>query len=106
MHLWRRSYDVPPPNGEALKDTAARTLPFYERSILGDIRQGKDVLVVAHGNSNRSIVMELDQLSEEQVPGLELPTGVPLLYELKEDGTVLDKKVLDLDDEPADAEPQ
>ncbi|MBW3578063.1 MAG: 2,3-bisphosphoglycerate-dependent phosphoglycerate mutase [Actinobacteria bacterium] len=106
VHLWRRSYDVPPPNGEALKDTAARTLPFYERSILGDIRQGKDVLVVAHGNSNRSIVMELDQLSEEQVPGLELPTGVPLLYELKEDGTVLDKKVLDLDEEPADAEPQ
>ncbi|HEX2028589.1 MAG TPA: 2,3-diphosphoglycerate-dependent phosphoglycerate mutase [Nitriliruptorales bacterium] len=97
VHLWRRSYDIPPPNGEALKDTAARTMPFFERSILGDIRQGKDVLVVAHGNSNRSIVMVLDDLSEEEVPGLELPTGVPLLYELEKDGDVLDKRVLELD---------
>lgn len=94
VHLWRRSYDIPPPNGEALKDTAARTLPFFERAILGDIRQGKDVLVVAHGNSNRSIVMVLDDLAEDEVPGLELPTGVPLVYDLSEDGTVRDKQVL------------
>lgn len=101
VHLWRRSYDIPPPNGEALKDTSARTLPFFERSILGDIRLGKDVLVVAHGNSNRSIVMALDDLSEEEVPGLELPTGVPLIYDMDGNGNVTDKHVLELDeDEP------
>lgn len=94
VKLWRRSYDVPPPNGEALKDTAARTLPFYERAILGDIRQGKNVLVVAHGNSNRSIVMALDKLTEQQVIELNLETGVPLLYDLDPDGTVRSKKVL------------
>lgn len=96
VHLWRRSYDIPPPNGEALKDTAARTLPFFQRAILGDIALGKDVLVVAHGNSNRSIVMWLDDLSEDEVPGLELPTGVPLVYEVDEQGAVEDKRVLDL----------
>jgi 2,3-bisphosphoglycerate-dependent phosphoglycerate mutase len=62
VHIWRRSFATPPPNGEALKDTAARTLPFFQRAILGDIAQGKNVLVVAHGNSNRSIVMQLDDL--------------------------------------------
>jgi 2,3-bisphosphoglycerate-dependent phosphoglycerate mutase len=94
VHIWRRSFATPPPNGEALKDTAARTLPFFERAILGDIRQGKDVLVVAHGNSNRSIVMQLDDLDEEGVLALELKTGVPLVYELAEDGTVRDKTIL------------
>lgn len=93
VKIWRRSYDTPPPNGEALKDTAARTLPFFERCIMGDIRQGKNVLVVAHGNSNRSIVMKLDQLTGEQVLGLELGTGVPLVYEMSEDGSVLSKHV-------------
>ncbi len=96
VHLWRRSYDIPPPNGESLKDTSARTLPFYERAILQDIRLGKNVLVVAHGNSNRSIVMMLDDLNEDDVPGLELPLGVPLIYDLEEDGTVRDKRVLEL----------
>jgi len=94
VHIWRRSYDVPPPNGEALKDTAARTLPFFQRCIMGDIRQGKDVLVVAHGNSNRSIVMDLDKLSNDEVLALNLETGVPLVYELAETGEVLGKKVL------------
>ena len=94
VHLWRRSYATPPPNGEALKDTAARTLPFFDRAIMGDIRQGKDVLVVAHGNSNRVMVMELDQLDEDEVPGLELATGVPLVYDLAEDGTVRAKRTL------------
>jgi 2,3-bisphosphoglycerate-dependent phosphoglycerate mutase len=93
VKIWRRSYDVPPPNGEALKDTAARTLPFFERCILGDIRQGKHVLVVAHGNSNRSIVMDLDKLSGEEVVGLELATGAPLIYELDTEGKVLSKDV-------------
>jgi 2,3-bisphosphoglycerate-dependent phosphoglycerate mutase len=96
VQIWRRSYDVPPPNGEALKDTAERTLPFFERCILGDIAQGKNVLVVAHGNSNRSIVMELDRLSPEQVLALNLATGVPLVYEMSQDGQVLGKQVLEL----------
>jgi 2,3-bisphosphoglycerate-dependent phosphoglycerate mutase len=95
VHTWRRSYATPPPNGEALKNTAERTLPFFERAILGDIKQGKDVLVVAHGNSNRSIVMQLDQLDEEGVLALELGTGVPLVYDLAEDGAVRGKTILE-----------
>lgn len=94
VKIWRRSYDVPPPAGESLKDTAARTLPFFERSIMGDICQGKNVLVVAHGNSNRSIVMKLDNLTSEQVLELNLETGVPLVYELETDGTVISKVIL------------
>jgi 2,3-bisphosphoglycerate-dependent phosphoglycerate mutase len=94
VKIWRRSYDISPPNGESLKDTAARTLPFFERCILGDIRKGRDVLVVAHGNSNRSIVMQLDQLTGEQVLEVELATGVPLLYDLDEAGKVLGKTIL------------
>ncbi len=95
VHIWRRSFATPPPNGEALKDTAARTLPFFQRAILGDIAQGKNVLVVAHGNSNRSIVMQLDDLSEEAVLALELGTGVPVVYELDESGAVRDKSILE-----------
>ncbi len=93
VKIWRRSFDVPPPNGEALKNTAERTLPFFERAILGDLVQGKNVLVVAHGNSNRSIVMKLDRLSGEQVVELELATGVPLVYEIDERGAVLSKEI-------------
>jgi 2,3-bisphosphoglycerate-dependent phosphoglycerate mutase len=95
VHIWRRSFATPPPNGEALKDTAARTLPFFDRAIMGDIRQGKDVLVVAHGNSNRSIVMQLDELDEAGVLALELATGIPLVYELDEDGTVRSRELHD-----------
>jgi 2,3-bisphosphoglycerate-dependent phosphoglycerate mutase len=93
VKLWRRSYDVPPPNGEALKNTAERTLPFFDRAILGDLQLGKNVLVVAHGNSNRSIVMKLDRLSKEQVIELELATGVPLVYEIGERGEVVSKEI-------------
>ena len=93
VKLWRRSYDVAPPNGESLELTAKRTLPFYDRAIAGDLRQGKNVLVVAHGNSNRSIVMQLDKLTREQVVALELGTGVPLVYEVNADGTVASKQV-------------
>lgn len=95
VHIWRRSFRTPPPGGEALKDTCDRTLPFFDRAILGDIKDGRNVLVVAHGNSNRSIVMQLDDLAEDEVPGLELATGVPLVYELSEDGEVRSKKTLD-----------
>ena len=93
VHIWRRSFATAPPNGESLKMTAERTLPFFERAIMGDIVQGKDVLVVAHGNSNRSIVMELDQLAPDEVPGLELATGIPLVYELDQDGTVRSREL-------------
>ena len=94
MKLWRRSYDVPPPNGESLELTAKRTLPFYDRAIAGDLKQGKNVLVVAHGNSLRSIMMELDKLTKEQVVALELGTGVPYLYEVGTKGEVLSKRAL------------
>lgn len=78
--LWRRSYDVPPPNGESLKDTAARTLPYFHTTIRPLLDQGKNVFVCAHGNSLRSIVMELDGLSKEDVVQLEIATGEPLIY--------------------------
>ncbi|MFP2934057.1 2,3-bisphosphoglycerate-dependent phosphoglycerate mutase [Pyxidicoccus sp. 3LG] len=94
VKLWRRSYDVPPPNGESLEMTAKRVLPFYERAIAGDLRLGKHVLVVAHGNSNRSLVMKLDGLTGEQVVGLELATGVPLVYEMSPEGEVLSRRTL------------
>jgi len=93
VKLWRRSYDVAPPGGESLELTARRTLPFYDRAISGDLRQGKNVLVVAHGNSNRSIVMSLERLTPEQVVALELGTGVPLVYEIDRQGTVLSKVI-------------
>lgn len=93
VKLWRRSYDIPPPNGESLAMTAKRVLPFYDRAIAGDLRQGKNVLVVAHGNSNRSLVMKLDELTGEQVVGLELATGVPLVYEITAAGEVLSKRL-------------
>ena len=95
VHIWRRSFDVPPPNGEALKQTSERTIPFYERCIFGDLKQGKNVLVVAHGNSNRSIVMALEKLSGEAIMKVELATGVPLVYEVSVTGEVLSKRILE-----------
>jgi 2,3-bisphosphoglycerate-dependent phosphoglycerate mutase len=95
VKIWRRSYDVPPPHGEALKNTAERTIPFFERCIMGDIRQGKNVLVVAHGNSNRSIVMMLDNLSGEEVIQLELGTGIPLAYDLDGGGKVVSRQMME-----------
>jgi 2,3-bisphosphoglycerate-dependent phosphoglycerate mutase len=92
VKIWRRSYDVPPPNGESLEMTAKRVLPFYDRAIAGDLRQGKNVLVVAHGNSNRSLVMKLDKLTGEQVIEVELATGVPLIYEMSKDVEVVSKR--------------
>jgi 2,3-bisphosphoglycerate-dependent phosphoglycerate mutase len=94
VHVWRRSYDIAPPGGESLKDTAARTLPYYEAKILPLVKAGKTVLVAAHGNSLRSLVMHLDQLTREQVLELNLGTGVPIVYELDADGRVKEKKIL------------
>ena len=94
VKLWRRSYDVAPPGGESLKDTAARTIPFFESRILPDVKEGKNMLVSAHGNSLRSIVMHLDRLTKEQVLALELATGVPVCYEIDSNGKALSKTVL------------
>ncbi len=94
VHIWRRSYDVPPPGGESLEDTARRTLPFFEREILPCLAHGEDVLVAAHGNSLRSIVMKLDRLDREGVLALNLDTGVPLVYTMSPDATVLGREVL------------
>jgi len=96
VKIWRRSYDVPPPGekGESLKDTAARTLPYYREHILPAIEAGKNVLVVAHGNSLRSIVMDLDKLTREEVLELNIPTGVPLLYKFDDNGNILSKNYL------------
>ncbi len=94
VKIWRRSYDVAPPNGESLKDTAARTLPYFESKILSDLKQGKNVIVSAHGNSLRSIVMVLDKLSKEQVLELNLATGLPIVYQFDKDLKVISKKEL------------
>ena len=94
VHIWRRSYDIAPPGGESLKDTAARTLPYYETKIFPLVKAGKTVLVAAHGNSLRSLVMHLDQLTREQVLELNLGTGVPIVYELDADGKVRGKQIL------------
>ena len=95
VHIWRRSYDVAPPGGESLKDTAARTLPYYESRIAPELKAGNNVLVAAHGNSLRSIVMHLDQLTREQVLELNLGTGVPYVYEFDATLTITGKKTLD-----------
>ena len=92
--IWRRSYDVRPPNGESLKDTAARVLPYYEANILPEIAKGKNVLVVAHGNSLRALIMKLDALDEKQILELNIPTGVPIVYTLSVNGLVVGKKTL------------
>jgi 2,3-bisphosphoglycerate-dependent phosphoglycerate mutase len=94
VHLWRRSYDVSPPGGESLKDTVARALPYYCQEILPSVLSGQRVLVAAHGNSLRALVMVLDRLTPQTIPGLELATGVPLVYRLKADSTVDLKEVL------------
>ena len=94
VKLWRRSYDVQPPGGESLADTAARVIPYWRDRILPELRAGKNVLIVAHGNSLRALVMHLDNLTREQVLELEIPTGVPLLYEMASEGTVAAKRYL------------
>ena len=81
VHIWRRSFDVPPPNGESLKQTAERTLPYFKEKILPELKAGRDVLIVAHGNSLRSIVMEIEKLTPEQILKTEIGTGVAWFYE-------------------------
>jgi 2,3-bisphosphoglycerate-dependent phosphoglycerate mutase len=95
VHAWRRSYDVRPPGGESLKDTAARVLPCYITAILPRVMAGERVLVAAHGNSLRALVMVLDRLGEDAVPDLQIKTGVPLIYRLNADTTIASKTILD-----------
>jgi 2,3-bisphosphoglycerate-dependent phosphoglycerate mutase len=94
VKLWRRSYDVAPPDGESLKDTAARVLPYYIQDILPRVLGGDNVLVAAHGNSLRALVMVLERLSPDQIVARELATGVPLIYRLNADSTVAEHKEL------------
>jgi 2,3-bisphosphoglycerate-dependent phosphoglycerate mutase len=94
VHIWRRSYDINPPGGESLKDTVARALPYYCQNILPPVLGGKRVLVAAHGNSLRALVMVLDRLTPETIPTMELATGVPLVYRLNADSTVASKEIL------------
>lgn len=94
VRLWRRSYDVAPPGGESLENTAARTLPYLQSNILPAVHAGQHVLVAAHGNSLRSIVMHLDGLTREEVLSLELGTGVPVVYDLDATGSVVSKAIL------------
>ncbi len=92
VHIWRRSFDTPPPGGESLKDTAERVLPYYEATIWPELQAGKNVVISAHGNSLRALVMKLDQLSREKVLALNIATGAPILYRLHADGTVAEKR--------------
>jgi 2,3-bisphosphoglycerate-dependent phosphoglycerate mutase len=94
VHIWRRSFDVPPPGGESLKDTAARVLPYYETKILPELEAGRNVLVAAHGNSLRALIMKLEGLTGEEIVARELATGLPIVYRLNPDGSVRERREL------------
>lgn len=94
VHIWRRSFDIPPPGGESLKDTADRVLPYFKSEILPRVLAGEKVLVAAHGNSLRALIMDLEGLSGEQILQRELGTGVPIIYRLNDDGSVLSSEDL------------
>ena len=94
VHIWRRSFDVPPPGGESLKDTAERVLPYYQAQIWPEVASGRNVLVAAHGNSLRALIMQLEGLTGEQIVARELGTGVPIVYRLGADGRVSDRREL------------
>ncbi len=94
VHIWRRSYDTPPPGGESLKDTAERVLPYYQSKIAPRLLNGEQVIIAAHGNSLRALIMKLENLSHEEIIKRELATGVPQVYHLKADGSVASCTVL------------
>ncbi len=95
VHIWRRSYDVPPPGGESLKDTGARVWPYYLHTIQPHVLRGETTLVAAHGNSLRALIMALEGLTSEEILKQELNTGIPIIYELNADSTIASKKILD-----------
>ena len=84
VHIWRRSFYVPPPGGESLKNTAERVLPYFHKNIMPEVKKGLDILIAAHGNSLRALVMELENISSNEIVNLEIATGVPLIYECNE----------------------
>ena len=92
VHIWRRSFDIPPPDGESLKDTAKRVLPYFKSEIMPKVIEGSSILIAAHGNSLRSLIMELDSISSEEIVNLEIPTGAPIQYIFNEDGSI-NKKI-------------
>jgi 2,3-bisphosphoglycerate-dependent phosphoglycerate mutase len=92
VHIWRRSFDMQPPDGESLKDTADRVLPYFEAEIMPKVISGLSILIAAHGNSLRALIMKLDSISSEDIVKLEIPTGAPIQYEFTSDGMV-DKKI-------------
>jgi 2,3-bisphosphoglycerate-dependent phosphoglycerate mutase len=94
VKIWRRSFDVPPPNGESLKNTLERVLPYWESAILPCVKKGERLIIVAHGNSLRSLVMHLDNLTKEQVLELNIPTGGPLVYEFDGDAKPVSHRYL------------
>ena len=94
VHIWRRSYDIPPPGGESLKMTAERVLPYFESTILPDVLAGKTTIVAAHGNSLRALIMKLENISTDEITKLNLPTGVPIIYKLNGDGSIAEKRDL------------
>ena len=94
VHIWRRSYDTPPPGGESLKDTGARVWPYFIHDVLPKVMAGGTVVVAAHGNSLRALVMALDGLTPDEIVGEEIATGVPIVYRLNADTTVAEKRVL------------
>ena len=94
VHIWRRSYDVAPPGGECLKDTAARAIPYFKKHVLKDLRAGKNVLIAAHGNSLRALIMHIEGISKKDIPHLEVPTGIPIVYTFDKNLKIKKKQVL------------
>tara|TARA_B100000768_G_scaffold127477_1_gene118077 strand:+ start:2955 stop:3581 length:627 start_codon:yes stop_codon:yes gene_type:complete len=88
VHIWRRSYDIPPPDGESLKNTAERVLPYFNEKIMPRVIDGQNILIAAHGNSLRALIMQLDKISEEEIVRLEIPTGAPIHYLFNDDGSI------------------
>ncbi len=94
VHIWRRSYDIAPPSGESLKDTLERAMPYFQKTIVPDLKKGLNVLIVAHGNSLRSIMKELDNISDEDIANLNLDTGKIYLYKFDKDLKIISKSIL------------
>ena len=94
VHIWRRSFDIAPPNGESLKDTADRVLPYYEKEIVPLLKKGKNIIIAAHGNSLRALIMSLENINKEEILKVEVPTGKPKLYELDDELHILSSNYL------------
>jgi 2,3-bisphosphoglycerate-dependent phosphoglycerate mutase len=95
VHIWRRSFDTPPPAGESLKDTAARVIPYFEKNILPELKKRKNILIAAHGNSLRALIMYMEKISREEILKVEIPTGVPKIYEFDDQFNIKTAKFID-----------